>query len=133
MPHPAFVPTLGALAVCALAAAVPLSTHAAPANFECGGIGRISQDAMVTASHRRDLMLTFGNDVGAYLADVDVTITSPSGEVLVKAHCPGPLMLVDLPSVGTVHVQASYRGQVQRKPITIGSRTARVAFIWNVG
>jgi hypothetical protein len=111
--------------------AVP-AAQAAPA-FECGGVGRESQERMVTASDRRDMMLTFATESGTYLADVDVTITSPSGAVLARGHCDGPLLLVDLPVTGTVQVHATYRGQTQRKPVTVGGRTARVAFIWNAG
>lgn len=133
MPRSASVPTLAALALSALAATVPPASQAQGGTFQCGGIGRESQERMVVASDRRDLMLTFANEAGAYLADIDVKITSPSGVVLVQARCEGPLMLVDLPATGTVQVQASYRGQAQRKPVTIGKQTARVAFIWNTG
>lgn len=104
------------------------------ATVQCGGIGRESQERMVIASDRRDMMLTFASERGTYLADVNVTITTPGGDVLVRRHCGGPLMLVDLPVTGTVQVEASYRGQTQRKPVTIGNqKTARVAFVWNVG
>lgn len=128
-------PTLAATLATALAlplfyAAQP--AHAAPV-FECGGVGRESQERMVIASDRRDLMLTFATEAGTYLADVDVTVTSPSGVVLARGHCNGPLVLVELPMTGTVQVQATWRGQTQRKPVTIGTRTARVAFVWNAG
>jgi hypothetical protein len=128
-------PTL--VAALATALAVPMMYAAPPAHaartFECGGVGRESQERMVTASDRRDMMLTFATESGTYLADVDVLITSPSGVVLARGHCDGPLLLVDLPMTGTVQVHATWRGQTQRKPVTIGKHTARVAFIWNAG
>jgi len=109
---------------------------AAPVNagngvvYECGGVGVESQERMVTASDRRDMLLTFANERGAYLADVHVRITSPSGQLLLRANCAGPLMLVDLPTTGPVQVQATFQGREQSKPVTIGKNTARVAFIW---
>lgn len=124
------------LALAAAAAALPALAAAAPVHagggvvYECGGVGLESQERMVTASERRDMMLTFANERGAYLADVNVRITSPSGQVLLRANCPGPLMLVDLPASGPVQVAASFRGREQHKPVTIGKNTARVAFIW---
>jgi len=134
MPRPACPLILAAaLAAPLLGVAVPVAQAADRTTVQCGGVGRESQERMVTASDRRNMLLTFANERGAYLADIDVTITTPSGEVLVRSHCGGPLMLVDLPVTGPVEVQASYRGQTQRKPVTIGRQTARVAFIWNVG
>jgi len=76
------------------------------------------------------MLLTFANERGAYLADVHVRILSPSGQVLLRANCAGPLMLVDLPAAGPVQVQATFQGRAQSKPVTIGKNTARIAFIW---
>ena len=131
MLRPAFA-LVAALALPPAVLAQATTSLADRTTVQCGGIGRESQERMVIASDRRDMMLTFASEQGTYLADVNVTITTPTGDILVRRHCGGPLMLVDLPVTGTVQVEASYRGQTQRKPVTIGKQTARVAFVWNV-
>lgn len=123
-------------ALAAAAAAVHATAGAAPVHvgdgivYECGGIGLESQERMVTAADRRDILLTFVDEHGAFLADVNVRISTPSGQVLLRANCGGPLMLVDLPAQGPVQVAASYQGREQRKPVTIGEKATRVAFVW---
>ncbi|MGV3494335.1 MAG: hypothetical protein ACO1OY_10745 [Ramlibacter sp.] len=118
-----------ASAVSALAAAAPVHVGNGIV-YECGGVGLESQERMVTASDRRDMLLTFADEHGSFLADVHVRITAPSGQVLLRANCPGPLMLVDLPAQGPVQVAASFQGREQRKPVTIGKKATRVSFIW---
>ena len=72
---------------------------------------------------------SFARPGGAYIADVDVEIGNGRGTV-VRAHCGGPLMLVDLAGSGTWEVTARAQGQTQRKSVTLTGKPATLAFTW---
>ena len=102
---------------------------ASAAAFKCGGIGDDSQKQMKAEAAQHDMLLTFSTPSGAYLADIDVEISS-GGKVLVQGRCAGPLMLVDLAGKGSYQVKAVSNGREQRKTVTLGARPARVSFVW---
>ena len=58
---------------------------ATAAAFRCGGVGQEDQERMKADAARHDLMLTFATSTGAYLADVDVEISSGDKVVLVSS------------------------------------------------
>ena len=100
------------------------------ARFVCGGVGLADQARMKAEASGYDAMLTFATSSGAYMADVDVRITTADGRTVLQAKCDGPLMLVDLPGKGRYRVTATAEGKARQKDITVGERTSRAVFTW---
>ncbi|MBK5965934.1 hypothetical protein CCR95_18095 [Thiocystis minor] len=94
-----------------------------------GGIGQPESDAMKAAAGRYDLMLTFAERSGAYLAGVKVNIADRSGDTILDLIS-GPILLVDLPA-GSYRVRADVAGNPLVKTIDIAGKTHRhVAYAW---
>lgn len=119
------------LALCQ-AAAMALAQGADTAEYRCGGVGDAEQQQFKAEAASHDMFVTFASDTGAYVADVDVKITSADGKVVLQARCGGPLMLVDVPGSGPHQVEAAFNGKSQRKSVTIGKQPARLSFTWPV-
>jgi len=112
-----------------VAPAAPTAGEAA--SFVCGGISQPEAESMKAQARDHDLMLTFAQSSGAYLADVDVQISGPKGAVVVSGRCDGPIMLVDLPGSGTWRVTARVNGVERSKTVaTRHGRTARATLVW---
>jgi hypothetical protein len=112
-----------------LAPAAPASSRAA--SFICGGISQPEAQTLKAQARDHDLMLTFAESGGAYLADVDVRISDSRGRIVLSGTCDGPIMLVDLPGAGRWRVSATSNGQTRQKTIaTSGGRTARATLLW---
>lgn len=110
-------------------AAVPAAAGAA--TYECGGVGQPDSEAMKARAGEHDLMLTFAESTGAYLADIEVEIKDGRGAVVLSTTCDGPIMLVDLPRAGRWRITARSDGQTQRRTITTTrGRTARITLLW---
>lgn len=110
------------------AAETPVMARAA-----CGGVGHFEQQEFKAAAPRHDAMLTFASPSGAYLADVEVKITSEDGRVVLHGTCEGPLMLVDVPKEGRYHVTATFDGREVHRVLHLGQGSKRALFTWNVG
>jgi hypothetical protein len=126
----------GALAFAqgAAPAAAPPATRGSAASFICGGIGQPEAEAMKAQARDHDLMLTFVQASGAYLADVDVRITDRQGRTVLSGRCDGPIMLIDLPGSGTWRISAQVNGVTRDKTIsTTRGRTARATLVWPAG
>jgi hypothetical protein len=122
---------LGSAAVMALAQSSGGSEELAKA--ACGGVGHSEQQQFKAAAPHHDAMLTFATPSGAYVADVDVLITSDDGRVVLHGTCSGPLMLIDVPSTGRYHVTATFNGKDVHKVLHLGRGNARALFTWAVG
>lgn len=110
------------------AAAPPV---AAAATYECGGVSQPDAEAMKAKAGEHDLMLTFAESTGAYLADIEVEIRDARGAVVLSARCDGPIMLLDLPRAGRWRITAWSDGQAQRRTITTTrGKTARTTLLW---
>jgi hypothetical protein len=121
-------------AVVALAQAVHTEASgaatASAASYRCGGVGDASQKRLKAEASQHDLMLTFATPSGAYLADVDVQVRRDS-EVVLQAHCGGPLMLMDLGRKGTYEIDATSNGRTQHKAVTLGAKKpVDLSFVW---
>ncbi len=77
--------------------------------YVTGGIGETESNAMKAAAGHYDLMLTFAERSGAYLADVKVNIADRSGDSVLDLVS-GPILLVDLPA-GRYTVRADVEGK----------------------
>ena len=107
------------------------AASARDANFVCGGIGEGDQQAMKAQAPQHDLMLTFAESTGAYLADVAVQIRNSTGAVVLDTTCPGPIMLVDLPRSGRWHITAQINGERRDKTVaTSPGHRAQATFTW---
>lgn len=102
--------------------------------FMCGGIGMIEAARMRQIAADYDLLLTFAAGNGAYLADIDVSISGPDDTSLVTTRCNGPLMLVDMPRAGSYRIRAESEGMpVTRKVrVTAGQAGKRLSVTWPV-
>ena len=126
--------------VCCLALAqsadtpINLEPHkAGAASYVCGGVGFDEQQAIKADARKHDLMLTFAESTGAYLADVDVQIANAKGGVVLSTRCDGPIMLMDLPG-GTWRVTAQINGQIRQRTIsTRPGRLSQAVFTWPAG
>lgn len=131
--------TLIALVFCqAAVAALAQSVHteasgnaaASAAAYQCGGVGAGSQERIKAEAPRHDMMLTFATPSGAYLADVDVQVRRDN-DVVLQAHCGGPLMLLDVGRKGTYEIDATSNGRTQHKAVTVGAKKpVDLSFVW---
>jgi hypothetical protein len=78
--------------------------------FVCGGVGEVEEARMKQIARGYDMMLTFANQKGEYLADVNVNIRGANGGAQLQTMCEGPIMLVDFPSSGSYRIEAETGG-----------------------
>lgn len=117
-----------------LAGSAPLVPAAQPAGFICGGVGQPEAQAMKARAAGHDLILTFAEAGGAYLADVAFRISDGQGRIVLAGTCEGPIMLADLPAPGTWHVAADVNGIGRQATVaTRRGRTARLTLLWPAG
>lgn len=101
------------------------------ASFICGGIGQPEAQALKAQAPGHDLMLTFAQTGGAYLADVAFRITDQHGRIALSGTCDGPIMLVDLPVPGRWKVSADVNGVTRQTTVaTTRGHTARITMLW---
>jgi hypothetical protein len=104
--------------------------------YLCGGIGEEETSFMKQEAKGYDLMLTFVARDGAYLADVNVTISDPQGTPVLQARCDSPMLLVDLPKSGNYRVTADAAGYSLQRQVKVnvtrkGSRhLSRAVLVW---
>lgn len=120
-------PTTSAMA--AEPSAVPPAQTQNGATYVTGGIGQPESTAMESVANEYDLMMTFARDDGAFLADVDVSITDQQGTQILQLVS-GPILLVDLPD-GTYKVEANFDGAPEVRTVNVGAQHQRLAFTWS--
>jgi hypothetical protein len=87
--------------------------------YVAGGIGAEEIEQLTGERGRFSLwVITAAKRSGAYLADVDLRITSGGGKVVFQRVLAGLWLLVDLPP-GKYLVQASYGGETRTTPVSI--------------
>ena len=111
------------------------AAHADPtaAKFTCGGVGQAEQDQFKHDAASHAALVTFATPGGAYVAGVDVKVSSGDGKVLAQGRCEGPLMLLDVPGSGHYRIDVTHGGQQQHKEVQLGGTPARISFVWNEG
>ena len=109
--------------------ALPAMKVQGNARFACGGIGSDESNAMRAAMKDHPLSLLFARAGGEYLANVDVSIKSGSGDTALAMRAAGPVCLIDLPA-GRYTVEASSEGVTKTHTVTVGrgSQTADFRF-----
>ena len=131
-----------AIQAAALAAAVMLSCPGAFADaatgttegihYVVGGIGLDESAQMQADSLNHSLSLrTAAYGSGAYLSDVDLTVTDASGRRLFHQRLDGPWLLIDLPP-GRYSIEGIHEGQVAHMNVTLASHGHRSAVMYFV-
>ena len=90
------------------------------ARYTCGGVGAEESDAMRAAMKDHPLSLLFARESGAYLADVQVTVTDAQGSTALSMRADGPVCLVDLPA-GRYTVAAESEGVIKSQVVAVGN------------
>ena len=102
--------------------------------YMCGGIGESeSMYLKETAARDYDLMMTFVEKNGNYLAGVAVVIKDSRGKIVLETTCDGPIMLVDLPAAGGYRIHAETDGKaIDRTVLVKGEKGGRrqLTFAW---
>ncbi|RJG01582.1 hypothetical protein [Noviherbaspirillum sedimenti] len=102
--------------------------------YMCGGIGEDESTYMKqTAARDYDLMMTFAEKSGNYVADVNVSIKDAHGKSVLDTTCDGPILLVDLPAGGGYRIHAETGGQaIDRTVLVKGGKapTRQLTFAW---
>ena len=86
--------------------------------YVSGGVGQDEVDAMHRIAASYNLRLTFVEQGGAYVSDVDTRIRSANGTVSLTVVSEGPLLYVRLPR-GKYQVNASYNGVVRQATLLV--------------
>jgi len=103
---------------CALALAANAGTSAGAVT--CGGIGSDARAEMESAASDANLELEFfAGRRGAYIADVDVTLTPMDGGDAFSTTADGPICFAHL-APGRYRVEASYKGATRLASATVG-------------
>lgn len=87
----------------------------------CGGIGQREVAYMKEQARNYDVMLTFAQRNGAYLADIDVDLLNESGRALLQTRCDGPIMLIDVPEQGAYRVRAETENHSISRSVSVRS------------
>lgn len=97
--------------------------------YVTGGFGQEESCAMKAAAGNYNLMLTFAERDGSYVADVNVQIIDSSGRTVLQTLS-GPLLLVDLPA-GKYRIAADYNGIARLRTVSVGgSHHGRFTLTW---
>ena len=104
-------------------AARPIQRVQGGVAYVSGGVGQDEVDAMRSVAADYNLRLTFVEQGGAYVSDVDTRIRSASGAVSLAVVSEGPLLYVRLPS-GKYQVSASYNGVVRQGTLVVPAHGA---------
>lgn len=105
--------------------------HQGDVAFVTGGVGLDESRALLRASSRYPLMLSFIGSRHEYLADVHVRIVNANGDEVLTTASRGPFLLARLPSGRyTVHVAYHGREQVRRLMVNANGHV-RSTFVWS--
>jgi hypothetical protein len=84
-----------------------------------GGIGADEQARIEAAQAQYPVKLVFADSNGAYMSNVDVTVSNAStGETVLGLQTDGPILLMDL-KPGNYTVKANDKGQVKTQQLTV--------------
>jgi hypothetical protein len=108
----------------------PKAVSAQGAPHLSGGVGKDEREQLEAAAKDYNLKLIFARSSGAFVADVQVTITDAAGSTVVDATSNGPLFFAKLPA-GDYRIEATYTGIVKNSSATVpGSGQSVLDFRW---
>ena len=111
------------------AGAIPAFTTQGAVSYSCGGIGETQSNAMTQAMKQHPLGLLFVVKSGAYLANVNVSITNGQN-VAEKFTSGGPICLVNLPAGNYTVSARAPDGNTQSKQVTVDSSSKTLEFVY---
>lgn len=86
-----------------------------------GGVGDEEFDAIQNEKGRFNTRVLFTEIGGAYLSDVNVTISTAKGVVVATTVTQGPILLVKL-KPGSYSIKASVSGVTKEQKLNVGSK-----------
>ena len=120
---------IGGVQHAAMAAMQPATQHGI--SYISGGIGQDEANAIRGQFGRYNLHLTFAARGGAFLADVQVSISDAAGKTLVQATADGPYLLAAVPP-GSYRVSATAGGATQQPSVTVPQHgPVELRFYWD--
>ena len=93
-------------------AQVQPQTYNQSTQYITGGFGNNEQNEIKAQSNLYNVHLTFADQEGAYLGNVQVVITNQHNQPVFEASDTGPLLYIKLPD-GTYNLKATYNNQTQ--------------------
>lgn len=105
----------------AQAASAPVAMQGV--TYLTGGIGEDDVQQLRAAAAKYDLRVTFASKTGAYLSDIDVSISTESKREVLSIRTEGPLLFVNVPP-GRYLLAANYAGKAQTKHVTVPPKGA---------
>lgn len=96
-------------------------------SYICGGVGKEEAAYLKQEARKHDLMLTFADKRGEFLADVNVEVVDARGNPVLKTNCDGPMMVLDLPRHGRYTVHAEAAGYEINRTVQVLQRKQNVA------
>jgi hypothetical protein len=103
--------------------------------YLCGGIGSTEAEQMKREAANYNLMLTFAENSGAYVANVQVEIADARGKPILETVCDAPIMLVNLPTARSYRIRAEVAGHPVNKTVRVrsGRKGTAVGITWPSG
>lgn len=99
-------------------------------SYVSGGITADERDAMKPLAKDYNLRMLFALNVGNYVADVKIKITTGKEKTVLDAVSEGPWMYVKLPA-GKYKISAEYDGKTISKNATVSARKgSSLNFMW---
>jgi hypothetical protein len=102
--------------------------------YMCGGVGQDESTYMKqVAAKDYDLMMTFAEKRGVYVANVDVSIKDARGKTVLETKCDAPILLVDFPAGGNYRIHADAGGRTIDRVATVKGgkgHVRQVSFVW---
>lgn len=98
--------------------------------YLCGGIGKAEAAQMKRDAPKYNLMLTFAENTGAYLADVGVHIADARGNTVLDTRCGAPILLVNFPRSGSYRIKAEVAGLAMNRTVHVSGRGRAVSLLW---
>jgi hypothetical protein len=93
-------------------------------------VGKDEREQLEAAAKDYNLKLIFARSSGAFVADVQVTITDAAGSTVVDATSNGPLFFAKLPA-GDYRIEATYAGIAKNSSATVpGNGQSVLDFRW---
>ncbi len=107
----------------------PIQTSGA-AKYMSGGFGLGQRQAMTAIANQFNLKMEFAMTSGAYIADVQVTITDSQGAAVLTDISKGPWFMASLPA-GAYTVNVSFNGGSKSQAVSLDNTLKTIVFRWD--
>ncbi|QDQ27753.1 hypothetical protein FNU76_16130 [Chitinimonas arctica] len=98
--------------------------------YLCGGVGDDNMQVIKAERQNANVDLKFIEGArGAYVADVDLTVSGDALPQPLRIHADGPSCLLQLPT-GRYQVVADYQGVQHAQGLRVGEGSRQLTFRW---